>query len=40
MNSAHFTIDSLQPSHWEAVRRIFLEGIAAGNTTFETESPD
>jgi phosphinothricin acetyltransferase len=30
----------LRPSDWAAVRRIFLEGIATGNATFETEAPD
>jgi len=34
------TIDTLQPSHWEEVRSIYLEGIANGNATFETEAPD
>ena len=27
------------PMHWSAVERIYLEGIATGNATFETESP-
>jgi phosphinothricin acetyltransferase len=30
----------LRPSDWASVRRIFLEGIATGNATFETEAPD
>jgi L-amino acid N-acyltransferase YncA len=29
-------IDPLRPSDWGDVRRIFLEGIASGNATFET----
>lgn len=29
----------MQPSDWPAVERIYLEGIATGNATFETESP-
>jgi phosphinothricin acetyltransferase len=33
-------IGPLRPSDWAAVRRIFLEGIATGNATFETEAPD
>jgi phosphinothricin acetyltransferase len=33
-------IDALRPSDWGDVRRIFLEGIASGNATFETEAPD
>jgi L-amino acid N-acyltransferase YncA len=28
------------PADWEQVRRIFLEGIATGNATFETQAPD
>jgi L-amino acid N-acyltransferase YncA len=27
------------PSHWEAARAIYLEGIATGNATFETTAP-
>jgi L-amino acid N-acyltransferase YncA len=30
----------LRPSDWADVRRIFLEGIATGNATFETQAPD
>jgi phosphinothricin acetyltransferase len=30
----------LYPSDWDAVRRIYLEGIATGNGTFETGAPD
>jgi phosphinothricin acetyltransferase len=33
------TLDALRPDDWEAVRRIFLEGIATGNATFETRAP-
>ena len=29
----------LEPGHWEAVERIYLEGIATGNATFETSAP-
>ncbi|HTF38649.1 MAG TPA: GNAT family N-acetyltransferase [Blastocatellia bacterium] len=35
-----YTIDTLHLSYWEAVRSIYLEGIATGNATFETEAPD
>jgi L-amino acid N-acyltransferase YncA len=35
-----FSIDALQPEDWEAVRQIFLEGIATRNATFETTAPD
>ncbi|HEY4228592.1 MAG TPA: GNAT family N-acetyltransferase [Thermoanaerobaculia bacterium] len=26
-------------AHWDSVRRVYLEGIATGNATFETEAP-
>jgi L-amino acid N-acyltransferase YncA len=29
----------LQPGHWDAVRRIYLEGIETRNATFETDAP-
>ena len=35
-----FVIDSMQPRDWELVRAIYLEGIATGQATFETEAPD
>ncbi|HEY8461405.1 MAG TPA: GNAT family N-acetyltransferase [Blastocatellia bacterium] len=35
-----FVIDSMQPQDWESVRAIYLEGIATGQATFETEAPD
>jgi L-amino acid N-acyltransferase YncA len=34
-----FLIDSMRAEDWEDVRRIYLEGIATGNATFETEAP-
>ena len=34
-----FVIDALRPEDWEAVRRIYLEGLATGNASFETEAP-
>lgn len=34
-----FTIEIMQSADWPAVERIYLEGIADGNATFETESP-
>jgi len=34
-----FRITEMQPEDWPAVERIYLEGIATGNATFETESP-
>ena len=33
-------IDLMRPDDWEPVRRIYLEGIATGNATFETNAPD
>jgi phosphinothricin acetyltransferase len=35
-----FIIDSMRPGDWEFVREIYLEGIATGQATFETEAPD
>ena len=32
-------IKSLNSGHWEGVRTIYLEGIATGLATFETEAP-
>lgn len=32
-------IGQVRPSDWEQVRAIYLEGIATGNATFETEAP-
>lgn len=32
-------IGQMRPSDWEQVRAIYLEGIATGNATFETEAP-
>ena len=34
------TVRAMQPGDWSAVRRIYGEGIATGNATFETEVPD
>jgi len=28
------------PSDWEAVRAVYLEGIATGDATFETAAPE
>jgi L-amino acid N-acyltransferase YncA len=33
------TIDALLPEHWPGVARVYAEGIATGNATFETEVP-
>jgi phosphinothricin acetyltransferase len=35
-----YVIGSMGREDWEAVRSIYLEGIATGNATFETEAPD
>jgi len=34
-----FHISPMLAGHWPAVERIYLEGMATGNATFETESP-
>jgi len=34
-----FVIDALTPADWERVRAIYLEGIATGQATFETDAP-
>jgi phosphinothricin acetyltransferase len=33
-------IASMSPDDWNDVRRIYLEGIATGDATFETEAPE
>ena len=37
---ADVTVRSLEPADWSAVRRIYADGIATGNATFDTEVPD
>ena len=32
-------IEKMRPEHWPRVRAIYLEGIATGHATFETEAP-
>lgn len=32
-------IEPMSPEHWPEVRRIYLEGIATGHASFETEAP-
>jgi phosphinothricin acetyltransferase len=34
-----YSIDRMTTQDWEAVRAIYLEGIATGNATFEAEAP-
>jgi L-amino acid N-acyltransferase YncA len=36
----NLAIDAMRPSDWDAVRAIYLEGIATRNATFETAAPD
>ena len=35
----NWTIEHMKATDWEQVRSIYLEGIAEGNSTFETEAP-
>jgi len=35
-----YAIREMTPADWEAVREIYVEGIATGDATFETEAPD
>src|ERR1041384_6826087 len=35
----NWTIEQMRAGDWEQVRSIYLEGIAAGNSTFETQAP-
>lgn len=30
----------MRPEDWEAVRAVYIEGIATGNSTFEQSAPD
>jgi L-amino acid N-acyltransferase YncA len=39
IDSATVTIEELRPEHWPGVVRVYAEGIATGNATFETEVP-
>jgi phosphinothricin acetyltransferase len=34
------TVESMRASDWPAIGAIYAEGIATGNATFETETPD
>jgi len=40
MPNPPFQIHAMSPEHWPTVRKIYLEGIASGNATFETTAPD
>src|SRR4051812_29446722 len=35
----HMIVEPLRPEHWREVARIYGEGIATGNATFETDVP-
>jgi phosphinothricin acetyltransferase len=35
-----FVLDVLRSADWDDVRRIYLDGIASGNATFETAAPE
>ncbi|MDL5477597.1 N-acetyltransferase, partial [Klebsiella pneumoniae] len=35
----HLSIRTMQASDWDAVREIYLEGIATRNATFQTDAP-
>ena len=37
--STGLTIEQMRPGDWEPVKAIYLEGIATGHATFETEAP-
>ena len=39
MSDEEYLIDVMRPADWDAVRSIYLEGIATRNATFETEAP-
>ena len=34
------SLEQMQPGHWEAVKRIYEEGIRTGHATFETTAPE
>ncbi len=34
-----FVLSELRPSHWPEARAVYLEGVATGHATFETEAP-
>jgi L-amino acid N-acyltransferase YncA len=40
MSEGAISIEPLVASHWDAVRSIYLEGIATGNATFQQTAPD
>jgi phosphinothricin acetyltransferase len=39
MSTTQVAIEEMRPADWERVRAIYLEGIATGDATFETDAP-
>lgn len=39
-NVLNYSIEPLLERHWEQVRAVYLEGIATGEATFETDAPE
>ena len=37
---AAVAIEAMTPAHWDGVRRVYREGIATGDATFETDAPE
>ena len=35
-----FTLDTMKDGDWEAVRKIYQEGLATGHASFETDAPE
>ena len=35
-----FSVEKMLPGHWPEVRAAYLEGVASGDATFETEAPE
>src|SRR5215212_1185125 len=34
------SVEKMLPGHWPGVRAVYLDGLATGDATFETEAPD
>jgi L-amino acid N-acyltransferase YncA len=39
-SASNIVIEPMTPDHWDVVRSIYLEGIATGDATFETDAPE
>lgn len=35
-----FTVEKMTERHWEGVRAVYLEGLATGDASFETDAPE